>query len=101
MKQTSAGPAPIPLLLNYASSPHPSIVGANDMVGKTIKDVQIGMTPHEHNTCHQSEMLVIEFTDGTKLAIDTGSNIANKCGDVKAKPSDFRVDLQLIWYEPK
>jgi hypothetical protein len=75
-----------------------SINQANEMVGKTVKSVQIGFQKTGTNV-HQTEMLIITFTDDTKLAISTGSNVLNitSNGGNKLNPSDFHVDLDLTW----
>ncbi len=54
---------------------------------------------------HQSELLVIRFTEGTALAIHTGSNAENICTELKnasrakiLKPDEFHTDLVLEWF---
>ncbi|MDI3440223.1 hypothetical protein QLG07_12200 [Erwinia sp. V90_4] len=79
-----------------------SINQANDMVGKTIESVQIGFQD-TGSKVHQTEMIVIKFTDGTQLAISTGSNVGNiisqiqSGGGAKLKPADFHTDMELTW----
>lgn len=62
------------------------------MTGKTIQSVELG-TRATIQHVHQSELLVIRFTDGTWLAIDTGSNAAN----ISKKPDDFSADFRFEW----
>ena len=49
---------------------------------------------------HQSELIVIHFTDGSILSLDTGSNAGNlRCE--KHPPQDFHVDFRVHWVPPK
>ncbi|SFQ98931.1 hypothetical protein SAMN04487773_0884 [Enterobacter sp. kpr-6] len=79
-----------------------SINQATEMVGKTVKSVQIGFQKTGAKV-HQTEMLIITFTDDTQLAISTGSNVGNIMSQIqrsdsdKLKPADFHVDLDLTW----
>ncbi|QAR46113.1 hypothetical protein EQG67_10240 [Kosakonia cowanii] len=79
-----------------------SINQAKEMAGKTVKSVQIGFQKTGAQV-HQTEMLIITFTDDTQLAISTGSNVGNimsqiqRSGGDKLKPADFHVDLDLNW----
>jgi hypothetical protein len=79
-----------------------SINQAHDMVGKTIESVQIGFQD-TGSKVHQTEMIVIKFTDGTQLALSTGSNVGNIISQIqrgdgaKLKPSDFHTDMDLTW----
>ena len=80
--------------------PNYSINEALQMVGKTVESVEVG---HRRNIpkVHQSELIVIHFTDGTSLAIDTGSNARNVCDMLhKFKPEDFCIDFMLEWFKP-
>ena len=43
------------------------------MKGKTVKTVKFGIGEH-HKKLHQSDVLLLEFTDGSILSIQTGSN---------------------------
>lgn len=79
-----------------------SITQARDLVGKTVESIEIGFA-ERHPQLHQRELLIISFTDGTKLAISTGSNVQNVIldlnhnGKVNLKPNDFHTDLDLTW----
>jgi len=82
--------------------PNYSINQATEMVGKTIDSVKIGFQ-EVSSKVHQTEMLVIVFTDGTQLAISTGSNVGNVMSKIERdkgkalKAGDFHVDLDLTW----
>ena len=69
--------------------------GAKKMEGKTIKRVEYGHREHEENV-HESEVLILEFTGGTKLGIDTGSNAMELTGR-NVRPENFLVDFMLRW----
>jgi hypothetical protein len=65
--------------------------------GKTIKSVQFGQeAPHED--CHESEAIVLEFTDGTALTIRVGSNAQNLTSEHPGiRPRDIHTDLMVFW----
>ncbi len=68
--------------------------------GKTIRSVEFG-EEKEHPELHQSEGIVINFTDGSSMAIRVGSNAMNLCSDFKGlKPSDVHTDLMIFWAPP-
>ena len=70
------------------------------MVGKTIRKVEIGERQRWENV-HGSELITIEFDDGTLLSIDTGSNAGNLCTtDSILTPDQFHVDYLLFWVPP-
>ena len=96
MMQTSNEPAPKPTPINFKQTPSPSICGAVEMVGKTVKCVDWGDSPEKSKELHNSEMMVIYFDDGSSLEICTGSNAWNLVGKT-IKPKDLNVDLNLIW----
>ena len=72
------------------------------MEGKTVKNVSCGMRAH-NNDAHESDILQIEFTDGTTLYIQTATNTGNIIQKVKhgegssLTPPDFHADLHLTW----
>ena len=78
---------------------------SEEMEGKTVKKVLCGIREH-HTDLHQSEVLQLEFTDGSILYIETASNVQNVMHDVNSgrKPrieaSDFHADLWLTWVDP-
>ena len=75
---------------------------APKLIGKTIKNVTFGIREDNKNL-HQSDVLLLEFTDGSILSIQTGSNAknvaydANSPGGRRIKPNDFHTDFVLIW----
>lgn len=75
------------------------------MEGKTIKKVSCGMRQHDIDL-HESEVLQIEFTDGSTLHIQTASNVQNIMSDVNSgrksniEAPDFHADLFLSWEDP-
>ena len=69
------------------------------MVGKTITKVDFGFR-EEVQGVHQSELIVIHFTDGSIMSIDTGSNARN-LSDRGHEPQDFHVDFRIHWVPPK
>ncbi|ENZ4286597.1 hypothetical protein ACGKJM_004991 [Citrobacter farmeri] len=87
---------------NNEIKPNYSINQATDMVGKTVQSVEVGVA-ESNPKLHERELLIITFTDGTKLAISTGSNVQNvimdlnRNGKVNIKPNDFHTDIDLTW----
>jgi hypothetical protein len=84
-------------MLNKEVHHFASIRQSSQMIGKTIERVEYG----ERETIegvHGSEGLLIHFTDGTILGIETGSNASNITSsrdDLRSE--DFHVDLALSW----
>ena len=64
------------------SRPNYSIVQASRMKGKTIKKVEYGTREHIKEV-HGSEAIIIYFTDGSIMGLDTGSNAFNVAGTEK------------------
>jgi len=74
-----------------------SIVEASQMIGKTIEKVEFGFRKDIKNV-HGSEALIVYFTDGSIMGLETGSNAMNLCDDEnKLKPEDFQVDIEINW----
>ena len=73
---------------------------APKMEGKTVKNVTFGIREH-HKELHQSDVLLLEFTDGSILSIQTGSNAKNVVQDIRSgkriEIDDFHTDFVLIW----
>lgn len=81
--------------------PHFSINQASRMVGKTVDRVEVGHRS-DINGVHKSEAILIHFTDGSILGIDTGSNAGSlEMDHEQFKADDFHVDFILAWVPPK
>ncbi|MBE7157163.1 MAG: hypothetical protein INR62_01785 [Rhodospirillales bacterium] len=78
--------------------PNYSINQAKQMVGKTVESVEVGFR-EDHPKLHQSELIVLHFTDGTTLAIDTGSNVGNVIPGALKRPDEIHVDFNLEWFQ--
>ena len=71
-------------------------------IGKTISKVETAMRKTDPDV-HESNVLMIEFTDGSILWIQTASNVTNVISYIehsknKIKPPDFHADL-FYWWE--
>lgn len=69
--------------------------------GKTIKSHTLGFVKFSDDI-HESHVLILEFTDGSKLYIQTACNADNIISDVISgrtdfKTSDFHSDLFFTW----
>jgi hypothetical protein len=65
--------------------------------GKTIADFEYGFAELLPD-CHQTERIILHFTDGSRLTIDIGSNAFNLSTEHKGlKPKDFHTDLIAIF----
>jgi hypothetical protein len=74
-----------------------SILQASQMEGKTIQKVECGLR-EKIKELHGSEGLLIHFTDGTILGIETGSNIFNITSERNdLRPEEFEIDFALTW----
>lgn len=83
------------------ASPHFSVCQASQMKGKTVDDVEFGLAK-ETEYAHRSELLIIRFTDGSIMSIDTHTNAGNLADEVTGlKPKDFDVNYSLRWVPPK
>ena len=77
-----------------------SIHEAAKMTGKTIERAEYG-DRETINGVHESEVLILHFTDGSIMALDTGSNAYNiTCDQVGLVPEDFHVSFHLTWVPP-
>ena len=80
--------------------PFASIHEASKLEGKTIKTVEYG-DRETIDGVHESEVLVLHFTDGSIMALDTGSNAYNIRSDQPGlNPGDFHVSFHLSWVPP-
>lgn len=68
--------------------------------GKTIERVQYGFT-EPISEVHESEVIILHFTDGSTLGISTGSNALNLSTKHEGLlPGDIHVDFMLQWVPP-
>ena len=79
--------------------PNYSINKALQMIGKTVERIDVGFR-REIEDVHQSEVIVVHFTDGSIMSIDTGSNAGNFQCD-KHPPTVFHVDFRIGWVPPR
>jgi hypothetical protein len=80
--------------------PNYSITQLPAIKGKTVERVEYGFREPIEGV-HQSEAIILYFTDGSTLGIDTGSNAVNVAEDYEGlRPEDFHVDFMLQWVPP-
>lgn len=76
---------------------HYSIVRTSRMTGKTIEKVEFGVRKKIEGV-HESEALVIHFTDGSIMSLETGSNAENLAARNNGlRSEDFHVDFMVHW----
>lgn len=76
---------------------HYSICQLPRIVGKTVAKVEYGFQK-AHPHVHQSEAMILHFTDGSTLGIHAGSNAGNLAHDHEGlAPEEFHVDFILQW----
>ncbi len=81
-------------------APHYSITRLPMIQGKTVARVEFGFREPIEGV-HQSEAIILHFTDGSSLGIDTGSNAANIAWKYEGlQAEDFHVDFMLKWVPP-
>ncbi len=74
-----------------------SVLDAFQMVGKTISKIEVAER-EEWSDVHNSEVLVIHFTDESILASDSGSNVKNITSQRNdLRPEDIHIDFRLSW----
>lgn len=74
-----------------------SIIDSFRMKGKTVERVECGVREKYENV-HESQVLIIYFTDGSIIGIDTSSNIVNLVDDDNnLRPQDLLIDLDIHW----
>jgi len=74
-----------------------SIVQARRMTGKTVERIEIGFREDIKNL-HGSEAMIIYFTDGSIMGLDTDSNVGNISNDENGlRPEEFHVDFNVSW----
>ena len=87
----------LPTIVHNVEEGHP-LCKSRRMVGKTVQNIRFGIGKSIKDV-HRSEVLLIEFTDGEILGIDTGSNLnpADPLWHSGIKPDDVQIDLMLTW----
>ena len=79
------------------SEGHYSICQAALMTGKTVDRVEYGFR-HEIQGVHESELLILHFTDGSIVSIHTGSNASNLAHrHTGLEPDEFHVSFHVHW----
>jgi hypothetical protein len=65
-----------------------------------VERVEFGFR-ERHDGVHQSEAMILFFTDGSILGVDTGSNAGNIASKYEGlRPDDFHADFMLYWVPP-
>lgn len=65
--------------------------------GKTIDKIEFGELNPSPNA-HKSDGLILHFTDGTSMSVNTGSNAWNLSVEREdLRPDDFHTDLMFFW----
>jgi hypothetical protein len=79
------------------SDGHYSICQAALMMGKTVDKVEYGFR-EDIPGVHESELLILHFTDGSIASIHTGSNARNIADRHSGlEPDEFHVSFHLHW----
>ena len=76
-----------------------SINAAKHMAGKTVEKVDVGFR-QDIQDVHQSELIVVHFTDGSIMSINTVTN-ADHFDCEKHPPEQFYVHFGVQWVPPK
>jgi len=83
--------------INRPPEAHYSIEQVSQMRGKTVEKVEFGFRK-EIEGVHESEALIIYFTDGSIMSLEAGSNVGNLASDENGlRPEDFHVDFIVHW----
>src|SRR6266516_1941654 len=86
--------------IDHPPEAHYAITKLPAIIGKTVERVEFGFREH-HDGAHQSEAMILYFTDGSILGIDTGSNAGNIASEYEGlRPDDFHADFILYWVPP-
>lgn len=72
-----------------------SINGVLAMQGKAVERVEFGRR-EDIEGVHQSEAIILHFTDGSIMSLDTGSNARGLACDAHP-PQAFHVDFRVNW----
>ena len=86
--------------IDQPAEPNYSICRIEDIKGKTVDRVEYGSRA-EIEGVHQSEAIILYFTDGSILGIQTGSNAGNLAADhAGLRAEDFNSSFHLQWVPP-
>ncbi len=76
---------------------HYSIVQSSLAKGKTIERVELGFW-EDRKGVHESEALIMHFTDGSIMSLEGGSNAGDLVSDENGlHPEDFHVSFVVHW----
>ncbi len=76
---------------------HSSIVQASLAKGKTVEQVELGFR-EDRKGVHESEALIVHFTDGSIMSLEAGSNAGDLVSDENGlHPEDFHVRFIVHW----
>jgi hypothetical protein len=83
-----------------SSDPFYAICRIEEMKGRTVERVEYGFRQDTEHV-HGSEAIILYFTDGSIVGIDTGSNAGN-LSSIRSefRPEHFRVDFNVQWVPP-
>lgn len=65
-------------------------------IGKTIASVEFGKEQPSSER-HQAEAMILYFTDGSSMAIVTGSNASDHVDKTLTKADDVETNLDVLW----
>lgn len=83
--------------INHLRTPHSTILEARRMEGKTVERVEVGYR-EDREGVHGSEVVIIHFTDGSIMGLETGSNAGNVASNHDGvRPEDFHVNFRPQW----
>lgn len=86
--------------LSAPANPHGLIPQVSRMKGKTIEKVDYG-TREDIKQVHGSEAIIIYFTDGSIMGLDTGSNAFNVAeSEQPFRAEDLHIDFMVHWVQP-
>lgn len=79
------------------SAQSPSAGALQKCIGKTIADFEFGFVELGPR-CHESERIILHFTDRTMLQLDLGTNAQNIADLYKGlKPRDFHANIRASY----
>lgn len=83
--------------IDRSAETHYSIARASQMKGKTVEKVEFGFRK-VYEDVHGSEAIIIYFTDGTIMGLQTATNIRNILGySSEHSLEEFHVDFDITW----